>query len=361
MKKQSKFILSIKIKTILILGLFVSVPFFYNKSFVFADQAKDSSSSSGLTAKTASAQGYMLEDKMVFDEDLPQKFKIKLNQIDKQAYKAKMSVYLDHLYFTHLEQQAQKQKTDVKAVEEKLLQVPEPSEKEIKQWYDKHKAHIPYEFNLVKGQLSANLKREAQMNKKKEIIEKLKKQYKFSMASTAPKDLILSIDAEGFPVKGADQPSVTIHKFSDFYCGGCKAASKELDKLVKSKKYRDKVAIFYLTYPILGKEASKISAQSLCFHQQDKFWQFHDQAFAREDKPDQKFVNDLAKELEMDPAKLAECEQSLAPQQIKRAQELADSLGVSSTPTIFVNGVKVDFFEEKELSDYIDSLLADAK
>ena len=94
-------------------------------------------------------------------------------------------------------------------VTDEILKVGQPSEKELKEWYEKNKARIPYPFEQIKGQITQFLQSEQAGTKKKEVIEKLVKEQKLKLAFAEPIQPTITINS-GFPSKGNKKAKVQI-------------------------------------------------------------------------------------------------------------------------------------------------------
>jgi protein-disulfide isomerase len=149
---------------------------------------------------------------------------------------------------------------------------------------------------------------------------------------------VYQIDDGGNPVLGPADAPVTIIEFGDFRCGFCKRFNEQtLTPLLE--RYEGRVRIVWRDYPILGQGSFEASMAGECADDQGKFWEFHDLLFADQAN----FTRDgfLAKaaQLEMDTERFAACYDN----QEHRDEILADyqageALGVSGTPTFFING-----------------------
>jgi protein-disulfide isomerase len=93
----------------------------------------------------------------------------------------------------------------------------------------------------------------------------------------------------------------------------------------------------------------------MCVYEQgkDKFWKFHDIAFAAQDKLDPESLAKHAKASGADEKKFKECfDAHKYADFVKKDQAYGEKLGVRSTPTFFVNGqllsgaLPVDAFSE---------------
>lgn len=149
--------------------------------------------------------------------------------------------------------------------------------------------------------------------------------------------------------RGRDDAPITIYEFADFQCPHCAqyAALLEpviLERLVDTGKAR---YVFY-EFP-LGFKWSWLAARAgRCANEQGKFWDFHTLLFARQgewafDTDPLTRWRPLAEQAGMDGKKFEECVRSdRYLKDVTESQQLGNSLGVGGTPTLFVNGRKLD-------------------
>ncbi len=92
---------------------------------------------------------------------------------------------------------------------------------------------------------------------------------------------------------------------------------------------------------------------------QGKFWEYHDELFANASSLTNKTFEEIAKKLELDLEKFKKDINSPEVQQ-QLAKDLNDAkeAGVTGTPTIFVNGVKLKRRELPAFQKLIDEALA---
>ncbi|NCN26893.1 DsbA family protein [bacterium] len=143
------------------------------------------------------------------------------------------------------------------------------------------------------------------------------------------------------PILGNPKAKVVIHEFSDFQCPFCSRAKASVDQI--HQHYGDKVAIVFHHLPLPSHPAATPAAiASNCANKQEKFWGFHDKAFENQrDLSDENFKK-WAKELGLDMAAFEACiaDPKMA-EAVEESKKYAESLGVNSTPTFYVNGKKV--------------------
>lgn len=175
-------------------------------------------------------------------------------------------------------------------------------------------------------------------------------------------DFIIDIDITGSPYLGKENAPVTIAIFTDFECPYCGQVAPLLEQVLEHNP--DTVKIVLKNMPLrMHKFAKPAAYAALAAGEQGKFWEFHDELFDNAPKLDQTTILKIADKLELDIAKFKKDMASPATEQ-KVNKDLADAqeLGVTGTPTIFVNGVKFKRKEEpaaiQQLQKLIDEELA---
>jgi protein-disulfide isomerase len=170
---------------------------------------------------------------------------------------------------------------------------------------------------------------------------------------------VLSVDMRGDRHLGPDHAPVTIVEFSDFECPYCRQSAKILQEL--RQLYGDRIRIVYRDY--LGPShvhALRAAEASRCAGAQGKFWEYHDLLFDHQSLGNGWDFASLATQLGLQQKEFEKCLHSgQFREQI--AQDLQDGLklGITSTPTFFINGrplvgaQPVDSFQAM-----IDTLLA---
>lgn len=148
---------------------------------------------------------------------------------------------------------------------------------------------------------------------------------------------IYPVPLEESPILGPADAPVTIVVFGDFQCPFC-ARGHETLRAIK-ERYADQVRLVYKHFPLPGHPAAIPAARaSMVANAQGKFWPFHDELYATGARFS---VDDLAQigarvGLAKTTAPWSESKEFDA--QIKRDIELGMTLGVTGTPTSFVNG-----------------------
>lgn len=153
---------------------------------------------------------------------------------------------------------------------------------------------------------------------------------------------------------------VELVEFSDFECPACAGAQVLLDSLLD--KYDNKLALIYRHFPLesIHDSAFVAAVASEVMAKEGLFFEYHDVLFERQDEWTE--ADDLvgllasyARELGVDEEVfMAGLESEEYENRVREDMVAGRSLGISATPTFFVNGIKVN---TNELESEIEKLL----
>ncbi len=163
-----------------------------------------------------------------------------------------------------------------------------------------------------------------------------------------PQQVNIDVPA-GATVLGDNNAKVTIIEFADFQCPFCGEWQKTVFPNLK-KNYIDngKARFVFMDYAFLGDESIRAAEAARCANEQNKFWEYHDTLYESQKGENEGAFADInlkqfAKDLKLDPAKFNECFDSKKYQpDLTEDLNKASSLGVQSTPTVFINGFKYE-------------------
>ncbi len=140
---------------------------------------------------------------------------------------------------------------------------------------------------------------------------------------------------------GPDDALVTIVGFSDFQCPYCQRQVATLDHV--RKKYGDQVRIVYRHYPLsFHKDAQLAAEAAVAAAEQGKFWPFHDLVWKNFGRLSRADLEEFAKEAGLDLAKFrAALDERRYRDAVVAETAAAGAIGVTATPTMFINGQPV--------------------
>ena len=150
------------------------------------------------------------------------------------------------------------------------------------------------------------------------------------------------------PSLGPESAPVVIVEFSDFQCPFCLKSFPIIRTL--TAKYPDQVRFIYRDFPLEDIHPwAKLAAQAgYCAQKQDRFWPLHDKIFQNQNKlsqePDKsrELITNLADQAGVNRAQFLQCLDSAeAVKEVEQDQRDGLAVGVSGTPTWFINGYRV--------------------
>lgn len=166
----------------------------------------------------------------------------------------------------------------------------------------------------------------------------------------APVGSIVPITPQARPMAdglamGDPSASVTIEVFEDFQCPACKNFTETVEpSIVRDYVATGKVYYIFRQHPFIGNESFRAANASMCANEQGRFWDYHDMLFTNWNGENQGAFTDkrlvaFAEQLNLDMNEFNSCFQSNKYQDAIN-QDLAkgQQYGVTSTPSIFVNG-----------------------
>jgi len=158
---------------------------------------------------------------------------------------------------------------------------------------------------------------------------------------------VTPVSGDGGHRKGGPA-SVVMVEFSDFECGHCARAFRNLKRVLP--RFGSDVALVFHHFPLdaacnpsvsggAHRYACLAAMASECAAEQGKFWEYHDLLFTNQSALDRENLVAYAEQLSLDRSKFLACLESDRPRQ-RIEQDVRDGtrLGVTSTPTFFLNG-----------------------
>ena len=165
------------------------------------------------------------------------------------------------------------------------------------------------------------------------------------------------IDSSQSPFKGAADAPVVIVEYTDFQCPYCAQLGKIFNELLKL--YPGKLKIVYKSYPLnTHKYSWKAAAAAMAAHEMGQFWSFHDRLFEHFDNLDDDKIMQIRKEFGFDTPEFETLmKSSKIRNKVADDKKEGKSIGVHSTPTVFINGKLIKDKRLKNFTQVIDRVL----
>jgi protein-disulfide isomerase len=165
------------------------------------------------------------------------------------------------------------------------------------------------------------------------------------------------INLSGRPTRGNKDAKVVLVNFDDFQCPFCSRMHQTLfPELLK--EYGDRVQFVYKDFPLTEIHPwathAAVDANCLAAQNNDAYWDFADHIHANQREVNSekgreaqfavldRLTAEQGQKHNLDPAKLQSCVKAQNEDAVKASMHEADGVGVTATPTLFVNGQEMD-------------------
>jgi protein-disulfide isomerase len=169
---------------------------------------------------------------------------------------------------------------------------------------------------------------------------------------------------------GSSSAPVVVEVFEDFQCPACARYSESIEPLIVNSYVTDgRVRYIFRHYPFIDdrvarKESDQAANASMCAADQGRFWDYHDIVFANWNGENQgSFVDKrlvtFAESIGLDMDAFNQCfKENIFINEINADIALAEQYAVNATPSIYVNGVKVESPSADSIQQAIEQALA---
>jgi protein-disulfide isomerase len=141
------------------------------------------------------------------------------------------------------------------------------------------------------------------------------------------------------PVRGNSKARVTIVEFADFQCPFCSRAEDALRSVLAHHPGDVRIVFRHLPLESLHPNAMAAARAGVCAARQSKFWEMHDAMFANQSKLAEPELKETAQRLGIDGDKFSACmTDAETAASVATDVDAAAELGISGTPSFFVNG-----------------------
>jgi protein-disulfide isomerase len=167
---------------------------------------------------------------------------------------------------------------------------------------------------------------------------------------------------------GPEDARVTVVEFSDFECPFCRAGASAMREILAN--HPEDVRLVFKNFPIdtachegLDRQLHPLACRSAILARcvgkssPDLFWKAHDALFGASGISEE-LLKSIPAELSIEKSALERCLASPEPlEKVKEDIALAKSLGVTGTPTFFVNGRRSPEYADGALSRIVEHVL----
>jgi protein-disulfide isomerase len=267
----------------------------------------------------------------------------RLFQLNQQVYTLQRQKVEELIEQRLLSEEAKRRGVSIEALIEQEIdaKVPPVTDDDILTLYKANKDRIPVELAKVKDQIRDVIKDQKLTSQRAAFLKNLRDKAKIVTYLKPPVVYRTKVDIADAPSQGPTSAPVSIVKFEDFECPFCKTVQPTLAAVLK--KYDGKVRLVHKDLPLeqIHPQAQLAAEAARCAGEQGKFWEYHDTLYGNAPKLGADALKSYAKNIGLD----ASFEQCLASGKYKASvqKDLSEGakLGITGTPTFFINGREV--------------------
>ncbi len=189
-------------------------------------------------------------------------------------------------------------------------------------------------------------------------------------------EIMKKIDTSGRPTRGNKDAKVVVVNYDGFECPFCSRMHNELFPTIYNE-YHDRVLFIYKDFPLVEIHPwavhAAVNANCLAAQNNDAYWDFADYMHSNQHVVNDekgmdaryaildKITMEEGQKHNVDAAKLQACVKAQNQVPVRASMREGDMLGVTATPTLFVNGERVDgALPLSDLRDVFNRALKDA-
>ncbi len=191
------------------------------------------------------------------------------------------------------------------------------------------------------------------------LTKRLFEKYKVNLLHKEPEPLVEQVSADDDPAIGPADAPVTIIMFSDFQCSACAATHPIVKKIIA--EYDGKVRFVVRDFPLesIHENAFAGARAAAAANAQGKFFELAEILYKNQEALDTASLRKYAAEIGLNAAQFEiDFNSPKTAGEIRKDMADGEALGISSTPTIFVNGRRVRHLSPDGFRSAIERALA---
>ncbi|MBI4682197.1 MAG: thioredoxin domain-containing protein [Nitrospirae bacterium] len=168
---------------------------------------------------------------------------------------------------------------------------------------------------------------------------------------------VFNLPVGSSPIKGRKEAPVTIVEFSDYQCPYCSKLQPILNQVLAA--YPKDVKLVFKDFPLSFHQQARNAAKAArAAGEQGKYWEMHDLVFENFNQLNDNSYKEFAAKLNLDETKfLADFQSSKYDNLIQQDISLGQSASVGGTPTLFLNGKRMQGRSFEDFKAAIDGYL----
>jgi protein-disulfide isomerase len=244
---------------------------------------------------------------------------------------------------TLLSQESQKRGVTARALLESEVtsKLPAVTDADAKKFYDENRARLNGDFAQLKPQIIDYLREQTERKATSDFAERLRAAAQTQTFLAPPDPPVYQVSTDDQPSKGGEKASVTLVVFTDFQCAACAQGQTALDRVVS--EYGERVRLVVRDFPLWQHaDAPKAAEAAEAAREQGKYWEYVALLFQNQSALSADKLKEYATRAGLDRAKFDEAlDSGRFADKVQRDILDGQRVGVSSTPAVFANGLRL--------------------
>ena len=301
----------------------------------------------------------VVNDKQITMDDIENSLRPLIYNVQEQVYALRKQDLELKINDTLLAQEAQKKGVTTRALldTEVSAKVPRVTDAEAQAFYNENKERISGDFAQTKAQIIQYMQERKEQEATLAFAGQLRRASKIEANLTAPESPAFTIATDDQPAKGTANALVTIVAFTDFECPSCARQHPVLDQIVS--EFGDRVRLVVRDFPLSQHANARKAAEAAeAAREQGKYWEYATALFRNQSALGVDKLKQYASELGLDRARFdASLDSGKFAEKVQRDVIDGRKLGVSGTPTVYINGKRISDNSYATLKSAIESVL----
>jgi protein-disulfide isomerase len=300
-----------------------------------------------------------VNDKQITMGDIETSLRPLIFNVQEQVYALRKQDLELKINDTLLSQEAQKKGVTTRALldTEVTAKVARVTDAEAQAFYDQNKERISGEFAQVKPQVIQYMQERKEREATIAYADVLRKAATLQINLTAPESPAFSIATDDQPAQGNPKAVVTIVEFTDFECPSCAKQHPVLERIVS--EFKDQVRLVVRDFPLSQHANARQAAEAAeAAREQGKYWEYVAVLFRNQSALGVEKLRQYATDLGLDRAKFdASLDSGKFAEKIQRDVFDGRKLGISGTPTLYINGKRIADNSYESMKSAIEAVL----
>lgn len=289
--------------------------------------------------------------------DIEESLKALIFEVQEQVYSQRKNEVDLTINDTLLTQEAQKRKITTNALLDAEVKPKQVTEEQARAFYEQNKERVSSDFAQTKDSIISYLQQTELRLAERAFVEKLRATAAVQVFLKAPESPVFSISTKDQPSLGNEKAPVTIVAFTDYQCPSCASIHPALERLVKENA--GKVRLVTRDFPLTQHaESFKAAEAAEAAREQGRYWEYIHVLMQNQSALSVEKLKGYAGELGLDRARFdSALDSGKFAELVQRDLEDGMKLGLKGTPSLFINGRRVNAKSYDELKAGIDAAL----